>query len=68
MEYKGYKIESDGVYCMQVIKAIGKGSVNLELRGLYSNAKKAQIAIDSFLSRAPEKTTKKGKVKDVETK
>jgi len=50
-EYEGYKIEADGTYSMKVIKAIGKGSVHLDLRGLYSSVGEARLAIDSFINR-----------------
>lgn len=63
-DYKGYKIVGDGTYGFKQIKPEGKGSVNLELRGNYTNTKQAQIAIDRFLSTQP---VKKGAKKDAES-
>ena len=65
MEYKGYDIVGDGTYGHKLIKAIGKGSVHLELRGSYTNSNFAQTAIDQFLANNP---AKKGAVKDGESK
>lgn len=56
--YKNYKIVSEGGFGMKVIKANGKGSIHLDLRGLYTNAGTAKRAIDVFL--AGKKVTKDG--------
>lgn len=62
MEYKGYTIQGDGTFGYKHIKPTGKGSVNKELRGAYTNSKFAMQAIDSFLNRKP---SKKGETEDV---
>lgn len=51
MEYKGYKLESDGTYGYVSIKATGKGSVHKNLRGLYTTRAFAQKDIDSHLNK-----------------
>lgn len=56
-EYKGYKIVGDGTFGMKVIKPLGKGSVPLHLRGLYSNAAIAKKSIDLHIN---EKKAVKG--------
>lgn len=68
MEYNGYKIEHDGIYGYYNIKPVGKGSVNLALRGEYTNTAFAMQAIDAFLSSQPKKAPKKETVKDGEVK
>lgn len=68
VEYKGYSIVGDGSYGFKNIKAVGKGSVNLELRGSFTNAKQAELAIDRFLLKEAAKPKKKGAVKDGESK
>lgn len=55
--YKGYKIVPEGAFGMKRIKADGKGSVHLSLRGTYSSGTMAKRAIDLYLSRP--KTKKK---------
>ncbi len=45
-QYNGFKIVSDGRFCMKAIKPIGKGSVPMGLRGLYTNSDMAKRAID----------------------
>jgi hypothetical protein len=50
MEYKGFDIIGDGTFGMKVIKAVGKGSVPMLLRGSYSNDRFAQHAVDVHLS------------------
>ena len=54
MEYKGYKLEY-GVGMMVEIKAIGKGSVVLALRGMYTSRGEAVKAIDTFLNKKESK-------------
>ena len=49
-EYRGYSIESVPPYLLKGIKAIGKGSVHLELRGAYTTSSEAKLAIDKFLT------------------
>lgn len=51
MEYKGYKIEADGSFGYKSIKPIGRGSVPVKLRGLYTSAIFAQKDIDAHLER-----------------
>ena len=46
-EYKGYKIQHDGSFCMYTIKPLGKGSVPKELKGRYTSYGAAQHAIDA---------------------
>lgn len=62
MEYKGYKIEADGCYGYKSIKPIGRGSVPVKLRGLYTSAIIAQKDIDAHL----ERSDKSGKAKTSE--
>ena len=47
-EYKGYKIVSFNKSNMKEVRAIGKGSVNKKLRGLYTTERDAERAIDAF--------------------
>lgn len=68
LEYKGYQIVGDGSFGYKQIKATGKGSVHLELRGAYTNSKQAELAIDRFLAIQASKPAKKGAVKDGESK
>jgi hypothetical protein len=51
MEYKGYKLEREPNYFMVEIKAIGRGSVHMSLRGYYQTYKDAMRAIDHFESK-----------------
>lgn len=46
MEYKGYKIETDGMFGLFTVKLIGKGSAPKELRGTYTSKAFAMSAID----------------------
>lgn len=62
-EYKGYVIVGDGTYGYKEIKPVGKGSVHLELRGSFTNADQAKIAIDRHLATKPA-PKKKGVTKD----
>jgi len=47
-EYKGYLIATAPNGSLKEIKAIGKGSVVMSLRGLYTNAREARVAIDKY--------------------
>ena len=49
MEYNGFKIENDGTFGYREIKAIGRGSVPMELRGRYTTVPFAKAAIDQYL-------------------
>ena len=49
-EYKGYKIVHDGTMGYKSIKAIGKGSVPIHLRGVYTKAVFAHNDIDKHIS------------------
>lgn len=49
MEYEGFKIVGDGTFGYKDIKAIGRGSVPMELRGKYTTAVFAKEAIDTYL-------------------
>jgi len=65
IEYEGYKVVGDGAYGFKEIKAIGKGSVHLSLRGKYTGTNQAKRAIDFFLASQPiKKVVKKGETKD----
>ena len=63
-EYKGYKVENNN-FCNKVIKPLGKGSVPINLRGLYTSFATAKAAIDAE-SRLP--TTKRGVKNNATTK
>lgn len=49
MEYKDYRIVTDGTFSMFVIKAKAQGQVPEELRGMYTSSLQAQIAIDGYV-------------------
>lgn len=49
-EYKGFNIEGDGTYGYKNIKSIGKGSIPMELRGVWTSETYARRAIDSLIS------------------
>ena len=53
-EHRGYKIVTDNDYLMKKIEAIGRGSVHLSLRGLYTTEKYAKNAIDVYENRKEE--------------
>lgn len=55
MEYKGYKIEREPNYFMVEIKAIGRGSVHMSLRGYFQTYRDAMKAIDDFERRFKRK-------------
>lgn len=55
IEYRGYNITSDGTYLMRKIEAIGRGSVHLSLRGLFTNEKSARKSIDFYEDNKIEK-------------
>ena len=61
-EYKGYSVQNNN-FCNKVIKAIGKGSVPVVLRGLYTSYAAAKEAID-----AQEAKPKTGVKKNATTK
>lgn len=58
MEYKGYKIESDGTFGHKVIKPVGRGSVPESLRGSFTTNVFAMKQIDQY-----EEVSKNGKAK-----
>lgn len=61
-EYKGYLIATaPNKGGMREIKAKGKGSVVLVLRGLYTSLSQAKAAIDKYLIMRKEKTNGKAK-------
>jgi len=64
-QYKGYEIVSNQ-FSNKLIKAIGKGSVHKELRGLYTSLGMAKQAIDSIKENSSEPTEEV--VKNVTTK
>lgn len=51
MEYKGYRIVSDGTYGMKLIKHIGRGACPKELLGSFTSHSMAVKAIDIVTSR-----------------
>lgn len=51
LEYKGFAIEGDGTFGYKTIKPVGKGSVALELRGVFTNTGFAKQAIDTYVSK-----------------
>ncbi len=55
MEYRGYLIENIGTFAMKEIKAVGRGSVVLSLRGNYTDFKAAMKAIDFYEDNKPTK-------------
>ena len=59
-EYKGYKLVS-GFGSMVEIKALGKGTVSMELRGLYTSSLEAMKAVDAFEAKPKPTTTTKPK-------
>ena len=61
-EYKNYLIENNN-FCNKVIKPLGKGSVPVILRGLYTSESAAKEAID-----AQESLPKTGVKKNAPTK
>jgi hypothetical protein len=64
LEYKGYNIINNN-FSNKVIKAIGKGSVGMELRGLFTSSGEAMKAIDSLVAK---QLLKKGVTKNVTAK
>jgi len=46
MEYRGYNIVADETARMKKVEAIGRGSVHLSLRGLFTSEKMAKHAIN----------------------
>jgi len=50
IEYNGYQIDTDATFGMKVIKTIGRGSLPLELRGVFTNTYMAKKAIDISLA------------------
>ena len=68
MEYKEFLIVSDGTFGYKKIKPMGKGSVKALLRGDYTDANHAKVAIDQFLStkgKANVKKTKGPRIQDI---
>lgn len=51
MEYKGYQLVREPNYFMVEVKAIGRGSVHMSLRGYFQTYKDAMKAIDYYESR-----------------
>lgn len=54
-EYKGYAIAQYDNTVMKAIKPVGKGSVHLDLRGMYTSDREAELAIDRFLASKEKK-------------
>lgn len=61
-EYRGYNITRDKEYMAKRIEAIGRGSVHLSLRGMYTTEEAAKKAInryeDSLLDKKEEADAK----------
>lgn len=57
-EYNGFKIVGDGTYGYKEIKALGRGSINLSLRGKFTTEKVARQAIDQHLASKVNKDDK----------
>lgn len=55
MEYSGYNIEGDGTFGMKLIKTVGRGSLPMELRGVFTTDYMARKAIDVSLALKKEK-------------
>lgn len=49
-EYNGYKIVTVNHFLLKEVKAIGKGSVPMELRGLFTSTAQAKLGIDAYLT------------------
>ena len=61
VEYKDYRIISDGTFGMYHIKQLGSGAVPSELSGAYTSPSSAKVAIDAY-------KPKRGVKKDAEAK
>lgn len=49
LEHRGYHINTDPTYpTMKKVEAIGRGSVHLSLRGLFTSLKIAKDTIDAY--------------------
>jgi len=53
-EYKGFKFENNN-FSNVIIKPIGKGSVPLQLRGMYTSPAVAKESVDLYLLSKPAK-------------
>ncbi len=60
IEYKGYRIVSDGTFGYDEIKPMAQGQIPAPLRGMYKGQDQAKIAIDQY-----EALNKKGVKKNV---
>lgn len=61
MEYKGFKLVSDGTMGYWTISQTGSGAVPSSLRGMYTTAKVAMSSIDAY---QPKRGAKKKDVED----
>jgi len=50
MEYKGYRVEAMGTYPMYTVRAKGQGTIPVALRGMYTNMREVELAIDGYLN------------------
>lgn len=50
MEYKGYRIESMGTFPMYTVHAKGQGTIPNALKGMYTNMREVELAIDGYLN------------------
>lgn len=58
MEYRGFKLQHDGKFGYYHVKAVGRGSVPVELRGTYTTPKFAEKDIDAHLDKKGKKDGK----------
>jgi len=55
VEHNGHLIVADGTYGYKEIKAVGKGSVHMSLRGKYTSFEMAKKAIDTYVNKKGDK-------------
>jgi hypothetical protein len=65
MEYQGYKIEGDRTFGMFLIKLLSGGSLPEILRGSYTKAGEAKLAIDQYRRLQEERDNRPAPVKKV---
>ena len=69
MEYRNYNIVREPMFMMNIITAIGRGSVHKSLRGYYSTERDAQKAIDRYEVRKEDsngETSSSGRDKQIQ--
>lgn len=66
MEYRGYRIEGDGVFGMKLIKFPGQGGqISNYLKGMFTNFNEAKKAIDYYKDMVEERENKPEPIKKV---